>query len=567
MACVKMISAALGVLFLLVIPVFAGEIHDAATEGDIEKVKSLLAEIPELVNAEDDDEKTPLQYAAEAGHKDIVELLIARGADVNAKVTDGAPLHYAAHFGHKDIAELLIARGADVNAKMYHGTPLHCAAQRGHKDIVEFLIVNGADVNAKVTDGTPLHYAAQRGHKDIAELLIARGADVNARSKSGYTPLLVAAGSGHKDIAEFLIARGADVNAIDNDGGTLLHLAARNYGRNAAKFLIVNGADVNAKNKRGRTPLHLACEHDFGRDLAKLLITRGADVNAKDKDGKTPLHYAISKDRNDIVELLKGKTANGRTLEPSPVYSYQAIVDAFSKLQSEAQRSLESETQDQEKWCYAERNRRSFDVNKYFTVLKHISMYPSWKLDFVYCCERSDGEPFVYATRKKEKPYSTHTACSLFYSSQQWDQAEISLKEWVRNRNNLSKEYVNFVETDGTDKGFFELTVLYILGDRFMLNWHMNYCSRNMICSEQELISFFNSPSSRLPSSVKLRAKNIKVRPVVKMAKETVVVKVITFSDWRGFERRTLTFQRDFPHKILDEQIEVLVPYKSSLMF
>ena len=66
---------------------------------------------------------------------------------------------------------------------------MHRAAYRVHKEIAELLIAEGADVNAKNVDGwTPLHSAAA-GRKEIAELLIANGADVNAKDDKGRTPL------------------------------------------------------------------------------------------------------------------------------------------------------------------------------------------------------------------------------------------------------------------------------------------------------------------------------------------------------------------------------------------
>ena len=67
------------------------------------------------VNAPDVIKRTPLDHAASEGHKEIVELLIAEGVDVNMKVMNGTtPLLWAAFFGHKAIAELLIDKGADV---------------------------------------------------------------------------------------------------------------------------------------------------------------------------------------------------------------------------------------------------------------------------------------------------------------------------------------------------------------------------------------------------------------------------------------------------------------------
>jgi len=90
-------------------------IHEAVIEGNIEAVKQHL-DAGVDVNAKDNIGFTPLHYAAQSGRKEIVELLIAKGADVNAKN------------GHKEVAELLIAKGADANAKGDDGkTPLDWA--------------------------------------------------------------------------------------------------------------------------------------------------------------------------------------------------------------------------------------------------------------------------------------------------------------------------------------------------------------------------------------------------------------------------------------------------------
>ena len=110
MAREKILIAVLGILFLVVMPVWAEEIHNVVREGDIAKVESLLTKKPEKISAKDKDGKTPLHYAAYFDHNDIAELLIAKGADVKAKDREGfTPLHWAA--GEWEVAELLRRHG------------------------------------------------------------------------------------------------------------------------------------------------------------------------------------------------------------------------------------------------------------------------------------------------------------------------------------------------------------------------------------------------------------------------------------------------------------------------
>jgi len=75
------------------------------------------------------------------------------------------------------VAELLITKGADVNAKNKDGiTPLHLAAAFGEKDVAEKLLARKAEVNARDNDGgTPLHYAVAQGREDVARLLRQHG--------------------------------------------------------------------------------------------------------------------------------------------------------------------------------------------------------------------------------------------------------------------------------------------------------------------------------------------------------------------------------------------------------
>lgn len=166
--------------------------REAAKSGDLEKIKELIKDDPNLVFGRDigGNGGTPLLEACDSGcsgpfrrpggliYKDVVELLLAHGADANAKDNGGkTPLFYAAIRGNKAVVELLLAHGADANAKENEGwTPLLWASSGDHKDVVELLLAHGADVNAKNNLGeTPLHRAALRGYKDVVELLRQHG--------------------------------------------------------------------------------------------------------------------------------------------------------------------------------------------------------------------------------------------------------------------------------------------------------------------------------------------------------------------------------------------------------
>ena len=122
----------------------------------------------------------PIGQAAEAGNIEAVKQHLAAGTDVNVKNQKDyglTPLQYAVGLGHKEIAELLIAKGADVNMKDNNGgTPLHFAAGYGHKEASELLIANGADVNAQLDDGkTPLDSAIKLKQTATADLLRKHG--------------------------------------------------------------------------------------------------------------------------------------------------------------------------------------------------------------------------------------------------------------------------------------------------------------------------------------------------------------------------------------------------------
>jgi len=212
---------------------------DAIKAGEFERVKAMVSAEPTLIDARSRTGESAILTAVYHRQKEIVNLLVARGATMS--------LFEASAAGEVERVEQLIA-------------------------------ADGSAVNSFSVDGwTPLHLAAFFGHTKIAELLLAHDADVAARSRNsnGNTPLHAALAGNHKMVAGLLIGQGGDVNATDAAGWRPLHLAAANNNLDAIKTLIAQGADVLAGNGEGRTPLSLAQEKNH-RETAAFLRRHGA---------------------------------------------------------------------------------------------------------------------------------------------------------------------------------------------------------------------------------------------------------------------------------------------------
>lgn len=165
---------------------------------------------------------TALHLASRNKSKDIANLLLQHGAEVNSEMEGGeTPLMIAVIFARQEIVELLVERGADVNASTAWGkSALHYAAQTGEKTILEYLLKHGGHVNAVNHEGlTPLHIAAEAGHKELVAVLLKQGADMDIKTKSGATVLHFAVVMGHQEIVELLIGNGADINVLMKQGG------------------------------------------------------------------------------------------------------------------------------------------------------------------------------------------------------------------------------------------------------------------------------------------------------------------------------------------------------------
>jgi ankyrin repeat protein len=156
-------------------------IHEAASVGDAQRLQRILEEEPGLVNAPHGQGFAPLGLAAFFGHKAAVQVLVARGAEVDT-----------------------------VDKSQFANAPLDAAVAANHLEVVKILLQNHASVNVRSAgDFTPLHKAAMNGNLEIATLLLDGGADVNAVDGSGKTPLQCAAEKGHQEVWALLRQRAA----------------------------------------------------------------------------------------------------------------------------------------------------------------------------------------------------------------------------------------------------------------------------------------------------------------------------------------------------------------------
>ena len=292
--------------FLLVASVYSQDIHKVVKQGDLEKVRAMLEENPELINTQDTQGNTPLHLAAYKGYMEVAELLIAEGADVNCRNKHGdTPIHYAAKGGQKNIIEFFLSKEVDVNITDYHGrTPLHHAVSWEHKDTVQYLLERGADISGEDQWGTfPIHYAAFATDNTIFDLLVARGAEIDVTNNDGATPLHYAVRIGSPNILERSIQEGMDVNAVDGFGKTPLNWAAADGQLDSVKYLLDKAKKAKFADPLDRTPFHSASFRGH-LPILEYIISRGKDPHKTDASGRTPLHWAIWGGQKQAAELL-----------------------------------------------------------------------------------------------------------------------------------------------------------------------------------------------------------------------------------------------------------------------
>lgn len=349
----------------------------------------LLLELGADVNIYWKSNGSALFRSIQAGSAEITEMLLARGADVNAVSSGGTPLSAAIAHNDEKTLDLLISKGANVNVQWGgRQTPLSSAVACRNMAITKRLVAAGAKIDAysavylgSVDEATPLvaalgnrindvgpsgatlltlavdtqnepmvkmllskgasptqwdsnaipplGYAAKHNSVAIAKLLIASGAELDTPDDAGNAPLHCAAGAGSTEVASLLLEKGADVNVGNGLSCIPLHIAAGSGQLAMAELLISKGAKINALAPEGSAPLHEAAR-TTSVALVKLLISHGAKVNAKNELGASPMDYASDKGVRELLRKHGGKCLLPRNTkrskgEEEPVVEFDPI--------------------------------------------------------------------------------------------------------------------------------------------------------------------------------------------------------------------------------------------------
>jgi hypothetical protein len=204
-----------------------------------------------------------------------------------------------------------------------------------------------------------------------------------------------------------------------------------------------------------------------------------------------------------------------------------------------------------------------FDVNAYFSVLDHLSVQPGYVLDYAYDYNGSGGSPVIYAKPEDQDPYLTF---SEYYAD------TIGNRTWEEWFEVSRLEYMDHIQVDDTEAGFFQYVVLRKMGTQFYLVWHANYNDDRIICDQgllEELVASLAEPEFGLALSPELQdqARALDLEPRVEIGEDTVEVRVVIFTMWGGFIEERYAITRSFPHKVIKEETETLVPYDCGILF
>ena len=203
--------------------------------------------------------------------------------------------------------------------------------------------------------------------------------------------------------------------------------------------------------------------------------------------------------------------------------------------------------------------RSEFKIDSILAAFPNLSMKPDTTLDFVYYLINVGGWPVLYSRHVNAEPFDTFDTLTNAMPDAK-SRAIISDTE--------SQGFGFFfkdIEADGTQDSYFQLITLYLMGDQFFHIWHDAYHDERIVCSRSGLDRLFKNsdPYSKhgIPNDVRDSAYALQISPQVNIQDDNVVVSVVIFTMFGGFQRRIYTISRTPPYKLLNEQRQELINF------
>lgn len=288
-----------------------------------------------------------LLEAVRKGHKDVIEELLYRKANVNYSDDDGcSPLFVSSKAGNKDIVQILLQHKAGVNQEdKKYPSPLHIACNKNNLSVVRMLLKNKADINRESTArqdkvwplSHPLFLACVRKTKKLVRTLLEHKANPNVTSTPGFwTPLQQSVEDGQKELVRILLEANADPNyfdcespldlAINGDDKHIVELLIKHKANitnqcieHACRHGTVNSLKILLENRGDRgmdyTLFLFAASEEGNASVAQFMLKeKKADVNQTQQFGRlgkvSPLHVSSLRGHKHVVKMLLEHKAN-----------------------------------------------------------------------------------------------------------------------------------------------------------------------------------------------------------------------------------------------------------------